>query len=181
MKSSETNQKPIGGVLQFIILAVIAFGMAACSDFQRAIGSKKSSPDEFEVVVRPPLSLPPGFAKTPDAIREEEETAAQDALSLAGKSLGSGNADATGYDALFDFDSIPENIREKVDEETYGIQFERRVPTQILFGGLPNIGPILDKVAEDHRIRKNLREGLLPTDGDIFAMDEASGETVVIK
>ena len=78
MKFSETNQKPIRRVLQFTMLAVIASGIAACSDFQRAIGSKKSSPDEFEVVVRPPLSLPPGFANTPDDIREEEETAAQD-------------------------------------------------------------------------------------------------------
>ena len=181
MKSSETNQKPIRRVLRFTMLAVIASGIAACSDFQRAIGSKKSSPDEFEVVVRPPLSLPPGFANTPDDIREEEETAAQDSLTLAGESLGSGNADATGYDALFDFASVPDNIRERVDEETYGIQLERRVPAQIVFGGLPDIGPILDKVAEDQRIRKNLREGLLPTDGDILATDEASGETVIIK
>ena len=72
MKSSETNQKPIRRVLQFTMLVVIASGIAACSDFQRAIGSKKSSPDEFEVVVRPPLSLPPGFANTPDDIREKE-------------------------------------------------------------------------------------------------------------
>ena len=105
----------------------------------------------------------------------------QDAMTLAGKSLGSGNADATGYSALFDFASVPDNIRERVDEETYGIQLERRVPLQLIFGGLPNIGPILDKVAEDQRIRKNLREGLLPTDGDILATDEASGETVIFK
>ena len=181
MKSSETNQKIICRVLQITMAALIASGMAACSDFQRAIGSKKSSPDEFEVVVRPPLSLPPGFANSPDDIREEDDPAALDALTLAGRSLGAGNAIATGYDALFDFGSIPENIRERVDEETFGIQFERRVPLQILFGGLPNIGPILDKVAEDQRIRKNLREGLLPTDGEILATDEASGETVIIK
>jgi hypothetical protein len=181
MKSRETNQKPIRRVLQCTMMAVIASGIAGCSDFQRAIGSKKSSPDEFEVVVRPPLSLPPGFANTPDDIRQEEETASQDSLTLAGKSLGSGNAYATGYDALFDFASVPDNIRERVDEETYGIQLERRVPAQIVFGGLPDIGPILDKVAEDQRIRKNLREGLLPTDGDILATDEASGETLIIK
>ena len=181
MKFSEINQKPIQLLLRFTMLAFIASGTAACSDFQRAIGTKKSSPDEFEVVVRPPLSLPPGFAKTPDDIRKEGQTDAQDAMTLAGKSLGSENVDAIGYNALFDFASVPDNIRERVDEETYGIQLERRVPLQIIFGGLPNIGPILDKVAEDQRIRKNLRQGLLPTDGDILAKDEASGETVIIK
>ena len=55
MMSSETNQTPMWRVLQLIMLAVITSGIAACSDFQRAIGSTKSSPDEFEVVVRPPL------------------------------------------------------------------------------------------------------------------------------
>ncbi len=181
MKPSENNRKMVLGVLHLILAAVVVSGIAACTNFQRAIGAKKSSPDEFEVVVRPPLSLPPGFAKSPDEIREEDDTAALDALTLAGKSLGSENADAKGYDAFFDFASIPENIRERVDEETYGIQFERRLPVQILFGGLPNIGPILDKIAEDRRIRKNLREGLFPTEGEILATDEVSGETVIIK
>ena len=102
-------------------------------------------------------------------------------MTLAGKSLGSGNADATDYNALFDFASVPDNIRERVDEETYGIQLERRLPLQIIFGGLPNIGPILDKVAEDQRIRKNLRQGLLPTDDGACRGDENSGETVIIK
>ena len=181
MKFSENNQKLSQRVLKFTMMAVTASGIVACSDFQRAIGTKKSSPDAFEVVVRPPLSLPPGFAKSPDDIRHEEETAAQDALSLAGKSLGAAPINAEAYDTLFDFASVPENIRDRVDEETYGIQLERRVPAQIIFGGLPNIGPILDKVAEDQRLRKNLREGLLPTDGETLATDEASGEAVSVK
>lgn len=181
MKFRQQNQKLFQSVLQFTMLAFITSGIAACSDFQRAIGTKKSSPDAFEVVVRPPLSLPPGFSNSPDDIRHEEESAAQDALSLASKSLGAAPINAKGYATLFDFASVPENIRDLVDEETYGIQLERRVPAQIIFGGLPNIGPILDKVAEDQRLRKNLREGLLPTDGETLATDEASGEAVSIK
>ena len=42
-------------------------GLTGCSDFRQAIGTEKSSPDEFEVVVRPPLSLPPGFGARPSA------------------------------------------------------------------------------------------------------------------
>ncbi len=180
MKSSETNQRTIRRAPQLVMAAIMACSMMACSDFQRAIGSKKSSPDEFEVVVRPPLSLPPGFSNSPDDIREDEFVAT-DSKALAGKAFGVTNADAGDFERIFDFAAVPDNIRERVDEETFGIQFERRNSGQILFGGLPNIGPILDKVAEDQRIRKNLREGLLPTDGEVLATDEASGETVIIK
>ena len=36
----------------------LAIGLSGCSDFRQAIGTEKCAPDEFEVVVRPPLSLP---------------------------------------------------------------------------------------------------------------------------
>jgi len=45
------------------LAAIVLIGLAGCSDFRRAIGDEKSTPDEFQVVVRPPLSLPPGFAE----------------------------------------------------------------------------------------------------------------------
>ena len=180
MKSCESKQKKTGRALHFLMAVLITSSTGACSDFKRAIGSQKSSPDEFEVVVRPPLSLPPGFSNSPDDIREGE-LAPTDSTALAGKILGVPDGNAGDFETLFDFTLVPINIREMVDEETFGIQFERRNSGQILFGGLPNIGPILDKAAEDQRIRRNLREGLLPTDVEILATDGASGETIIIK
>ena len=75
------------------------------------------------------------------------------------------NVESSGFAGLFDFSSVPDDIRTKVDEETYGVQLEKRLPLQILFGGLPDIGPVLDKMAEDSRLRKNRLEGLAPTEG----------------
>jgi len=174
--------------LRLALLGLLAGTVIGCSDFRRAIGEEKSSPDEFEVVVRPPLSLPPGFSDRPEDIRAQEEKAvvATDSKSQAQSILGTSldaniDASATGYGQIFDFASIPENIRETVDEETYGIQFERRLPLERLFGDLPDIGPVLDKMAEDQRIRKNRQEGLLPTEGDTIAIDAQSNETVIIK
>ena len=46
-----------------VMLSVVSMIAAGCSDFRRAIGESKSAPDEFEVVVRPPLSLPPSTKK----------------------------------------------------------------------------------------------------------------------
>jgi hypothetical protein len=75
---------------------------------------------------------------------------------------------------------VPASIREKIDEETYGIRFERRLPLQALFGGLPDIGPILDKVAEDNRLRQNLRSGLMPADGATPGIDAQTNEPVSV-
>ena len=53
--------RSLSSQLQALTLLGRFFIFSACSDFKRAIGSEKSSPDEFAVVVRPPLSLPPKF------------------------------------------------------------------------------------------------------------------------
>lgn len=172
--------------LALMVLATVA--ISGCSDFRKAIGEEKSSPDEFEVVVRPPLSLPPGFkassselSATAVAPAPAASQAATDARSVAASELGSGEgASQGGYGAVFDFASVPENIRETVDEETFGIQFERRLPIQMLFGGIPDVGPVLDQFAEDQRLRKNLREGRFPTEGGTPAIDLQSDEPLTI-
>ena len=51
------------------ITMALLIGLTGCSDFRRAVGKEKSTPDEFKVVVRPPLSLPPGFSDRPDPCR----------------------------------------------------------------------------------------------------------------
>ena len=166
---------------------VAAVAVSGCSDFRKAIGEEKSSPDEFEVVVRPPLSLPPGFKSSSSELTDEAVLApaptqgATDARSVAANELGAGEgASQRGYESMFDFAAVPENIRETVDEETFGIQFERRLPLQMLFGGLPDIGPVLDQFAEDQRLRKNLREGRFPTEGGTPAIDLQSDEPLTI-
>ena len=180
--TSLSKPRPIMAAL-IICGAVLTLG--GCSDFRKAIGDEKSSPDEFEVVVRPPLSLPPSFtASSAELLAAADEANAEssnDARSVAAASLGSevGSSEG-GYEALFDFASVPDNIRETVDEETYGIQFERRLPIQMLFGGLPDIGPVLDQFAEDQRLRKNLREGMFPTEGGTPAIDLQSDEPLTI-
>ena len=48
-------------------------------------------------------------------------------------------------------------------------------------GGLPNVGPILDQMAEDQRLRANRLQGRLPTDGGTPAIDEVLGEAVTVE
>jgi hypothetical protein len=159
---------------------MIAFGLSACSDFRRSIGAEKSKPDEFQVVVRPPLSLPPGFSDTAENIIQKSETSQGDAQSQTAKLLGANAVEDSGFARLFDFSSVPDDIRTKVDEETYGVQLEKRLPLQILFGGLPDVGPVLDKMAEDSRLRRNRLEELPPTEGGTKSIDLTSDQPLNI-
>ena len=162
------------------IAVVIAFGLSACSDFRRSIGTEKSKPDEFQVVVRPPLSLPPGFSDTAENIIQKSETNQGDAQSQTAKLLGANKVENSGFTELFDFSSVPDDIRTKVDEETYGVQLEKRLPLQILFGGLPDVGPVLDKMAEDSRLRRNRIKEMAPTEGGTKAIDPTSEQPLNI-
>jgi hypothetical protein len=169
-------------VLAFTLLGSLLFICTACSDFKRAIGSEKSSPDEFEVVVRPPLSLPPQFGSRPTG--KDTDTAAVAASNTLARSTNIFNqreANVVSVDDLFAFNQIEEDIRTKVDEETAGIRFERRLPFQIVFGDLPNVGPVVDKMAEDARIRKNQLQDRAINEGATPAIDQVLGEPVLVK
>ena len=165
--------------------AVTVFALTGCSDFKQAIGTEKSVPDEFEVVVRPPLSLPPGFSARPGAGDVAEDSIVT-AASISARDqtirlLGVSQGDASAYDDLFAFETVPSNIRALVDEETAGIRFERRLPFQIVFGGLPDVGPILDQMKEDVRLRANRLEGKVPTDGATIGIDGIEQTPILLK
>ena len=175
--------RPLSRTASMALFLLAAVAVSGCSDFRKAIGEEKSSPDEFEVVIRPPLSLPPGFKSSSSELTAAVPVtqSATDARSVAANELGAAEATSQGgYGSLFDFAAVPENIREAVDEETFGIQFENRLPLQILFGGMPDVGPVLDQFAEDQRLRKNLREGRFPTEGGTPAIDPQTDEPLTI-
>ena len=157
--------------------------LSACSDFRKAIGTEKSSPDEFQVVVRPSLVLPPNFSSRPTAATgaQTAATVASDAQAQASVLLGERETGASDYSDIFAFDKIVEDVRSKVDEETAGIKFERRLPIQVLFGGLPDVGPVIDKMAEDRRIRRNRLENRSLSYGATPAIDKVFQDSVLVE
>lgn len=169
----------------FQILGVVTLVsmLSACSDFRKAIGTEKSSPDEFQVVVRPSLVLPPNFSSRPTAATgaQTAATVASDAQAQASVLLGARETGASDYSDVFAFDKIVEDVRSKVDEETAGIKFERRLPIQVLFGGLPDVGPVIDKMAEDRRIRRNRLENRSLSYGATPAIDKVFQDSVLVE
>jgi hypothetical protein len=55
------------GLLMLAGLAAVAFGLGGCAGFSRAVGTAKNIPDEFEVVTKAPLVIPPDFSLRPPA------------------------------------------------------------------------------------------------------------------
>lgn len=56
---------PMRRVAYLAALAALAFGLAGCESFQKAAGLTKSPPDEFAVVTKAPLIIPPDYNLKP--------------------------------------------------------------------------------------------------------------------
>lgn len=54
-------------VLRIALLLTVAAGMAGCDTLRSAAGTSKDSPDEFAVVTKAPLVIPPDFNLRPPA------------------------------------------------------------------------------------------------------------------
>lgn len=59
----------------FLLLALVGATLAGCGSVRESLGLGRSAPDEFAVVDRPPLAMPPDFGlrpPTPGAPRPQE-------------------------------------------------------------------------------------------------------------
>jgi len=70
------------GLVRLALAVGAIFALTACEGVKQQFGLNKQSPDEFRVVARAPLSLPPDYTlrpPEPGAVRPQEGTAAQQA------------------------------------------------------------------------------------------------------
>ena len=68
-----------------VFVAATVISLAACENMKNQLGLGKQSPDEFSVVTRAPLTLPPNYALRPPAPgeRRPQETTMQERAKLA--------------------------------------------------------------------------------------------------
>lgn len=163
-----------------ILLAILAvFTLSACEGAREAIGIGKQSPDEFAVVTRAPLSLPPDFGlrpPRPGAERPQEATVKETARDLLVKSTGASSsspaqAGATrGETALLAragaTNPNPE-IRRTINRESSILATENDsfADRLIFWQEKPPPGTLVDAAAEQKRLRENAGLGDAPTKG----------------
>ncbi len=177
-----------------ILLAVLAVGLplatGGCTSVKQTLGLTKQSPDEFKVVSRAPLSMPPDYnlrPPTPGAPRPQEGTprdqaaasvfqysntggVAPDAIPPIGEGE-SETAQSSGESALLQSaggTGVDPNIRQLVDTETAEDEADSRtLADAVIFWREPApYGEVVDPAAEQKRINENFATGQPVTTGE---------------
>jgi hypothetical protein len=167
-----------GICLALSLAALLALG--GCKSTKRALGLEKTAPDEFAVLNRGPLVMPPDFnlrPPVPGAARPQEAPAAEQARSaLIGRakldSLRS-HGMSRGEVAFLSHagaGEAPSDVRPALDREASSFAPEDKKFTHKLLDwhdeGLGE-GVAIDPVAEGKRLAQNKAEGKAPNEGKV--------------
>jgi len=169
-----------------VACSVLAAGaLSGCSDTRKALGLEKSAPDEFNVVARAPLSLPPDYRlrpPQPGAARPQEGTVQQQAKQNIFRasdsterpqaaSLPPQGGRSEGEMALLrqaGADKEDPNIRQTVNAESNRqLDADRSFVDSLMFWRTPpQPGTVIDAQQESQRLRENLALGRPATEGE---------------
>ncbi|HEX6119527.1 MAG TPA: DUF3035 domain-containing protein [Dongiaceae bacterium] len=178
-----------------ILIAALAVGLplatSGCTSLKETLGLTKQSPDEFKVVSRAPLSMPPDYnlrPPTPGAPRPQEGTprdqAAAAVFQYSNTTSGlapdqippvgegeSATAESSGESALLQSAGaagVDPNIRALVDAETAEDEANSKTLADTLtFWREPEpYGTVVDPQAEQKRLQENSALGKPVTEGE---------------
>ena len=138
-----------------ILLIVIGLFNSGCTDFRQAVGKEKFIPNEYSFLCTPKLIMPPEFGNTNNLIEKGNYINETPELLLKNQ------VNKSGFDDLFNFNSVPQNIRKIVDDENLGIIRSERRGIDILLGNNPEVGVYLDSEKETLRIKNNKEKSIL--------------------
>jgi len=153
--------------------------LSSCADTKRALGIDKSMPDEFSVLRRAPLVVPPDFNLKPPApgsVRPQEGSSTDRAMNaLMGRnriqSYGQRGFSIGEVELLYSAgaDIILPDIRSIIDRETSAFAKEPDRFTNKLIFWRENIqfGTPIDPLKEKNRLEDNEASGKSPSEGPI--------------
>jgi hypothetical protein len=157
---------------------LLTLSLSGCGETKRALGFEKTPPDEFQVVQRAPLTLPPDFAlrpPAPGASRPQESSTREQARQvLTGtrqvnpiSSQGRTNGDMALLKRA-GAENIQPDIRSLVNKESQALaDADKTLGDKIVFWRKPEpTGEILNPSAESQRLRQNQALGKSLSDGE---------------
>lgn len=160
----------------FAAAALLALG--ACGSFQEELGLTKQPPDEFRVVSRAPLSIPPNYTlatPAPGTPRPQEGTPTDQARTAVFGTNQGGSALASGSDSgeqaflnAAGADEADPQIRQVVDAETRSLNSESSsfIDALIFWQDEGQPGVVVDPAKEAQRIKENQALGRPVTEGE---------------
>lgn len=162
-------------------LALLA-ALSGCENARRSLGMGKQAPDEFAVLTRAPLELPPDYGlrpPEPGAKRPQEASTRDQARRILLGGAASADATArpgsrfsTGESAILKragaLNTDP-SIRQKVNRESAGIAIaEAGFLDKIIFWQEPALpGVVVDADKEARRLREASAMGTAPNKSDV--------------
>jgi hypothetical protein len=166
-----------------LVAALSLTALSGCESARKALGIEKSPPDEFRIVSRAPLELPPDFSLRPPragAQRPQEATPTQRARQTVFRAGNDQPQAASAADrggrseaemALLrqaHAGNADTAIRQTVDEETQRqAASERSFIDALLFWKKPEEpGAVVDAQKESQRLRENVALGKPVTEGE---------------
>ena len=172
-----------GGKLKSFVLgaaapmAIVAGAMAlgGCTEFRQAIGAEKSSPDEFQIRVRKPLSMPreyglraprPGAARPQDGRSQARQIVLDSDKSRRGArrvrpQIKGVSREEAALIARLGGGSVDSGIRLKVDRESAQIVEDNKsfVDAIMFWKDQVKPGKVVDPKSEARRIQENAALG----------------------
>jgi len=164
----------------FATIMAVALTVSGCSSFSRALGIEKVSPDEFAIVTKAPLVIPPDYNLRPPAPGTTRNELEQPQITARNALFG---PDATpvadGIVTAGEFAILDNTGAEQADPQIRNIliseassltQKDRGFTDRLLFWN--SNGPsgydttVIDAAAESERIRNNQATGRPVTSGE---------------
>lgn len=169
-----------------LLLLAAALVLGGCGETRKILGWEKAPPDEFRIVSRAPLTVPPDFGLRPPApgAARPNEASAQEAARTAvfgadrpagqtaagragGAPVSAGEQQLLGRIGA---DRIDPGIREQIDRETQSLaEADKTFVDRLLFWRTtdPGSGQQLDAAREAQRLRETSAAGRPANEGEI--------------
>jgi DUF3035 family protein len=169
---------------RILVVLVMLSALGACDTIRKVAGVDKTPPDEFTVISRAPLDLPPDFSLRPPqagALRPQETTPTQvarqtvfragekgDAATIAALSVGGRSSGEVALLKQAGVGSSDPNIRQIVNQENSKLlESDRSFTDRLVFWKDPEQpGTIVDPTKEAQRLRQNASSGKAITEGE---------------
>ena len=170
-------------------LLALAIAMSGCSNVRNALGYNKQAPDEFAVLSRAPLSLPPAFGlrpPAPGAERPQEPSVRdgardllvtkpadpQDVTAHAGETSGE-----TALKSRLAIGETDPDIREVVNREstTFVPEDTDLIDRLLFWRDKPEPGLVVDAAKEQERLQRNAELGKPATEDETPVIRQKRG------
>lgn len=165
-------------ILRLGAIGLAATSLGACEGIKDQLGLGKKAPDEFSVVTKAPLVMPPDFTLRPPRPGAEPTQEAQprqlarEALVGRQSVIADRNLSSPGESALLRkagaTDADP-SIREIINRETTQlVSKDKSFADTLIFWRKPEPpGSVVDAEKEQQRLRENAAIGKTPAEGEV--------------